>query len=55
MEMQERYEILAANGCRNLQEFNRRVQDAVPLKTPRRKDVRSRTLYIAVGFCRTSS
>jgi DNA segregation ATPase FtsK/SpoIIIE, S-DNA-T family len=39
MEMQERYEVLAANGCRNLQEFNRRVQDEVPLKTPRRKDV----------------
>jgi S-DNA-T family DNA segregation ATPase FtsK/SpoIIIE len=39
MEMQERYEILAANGCRNLQDFNRRVQEASPLKTPRRKDV----------------
>src|SRR3990170_948756 len=32
MEMQERYELLAANGCRNLQDFNRRVQDASPLK-----------------------
>jgi DNA segregation ATPase FtsK/SpoIIIE, S-DNA-T family len=39
MEMQERYELLAANGCRNLQDFNRRVQDHSPLKTPRRKDV----------------
>ncbi len=39
MEMQERYEILAANGCRNLQDFNRRVQENSPLKTPRRKDV----------------
>ena len=39
MEMQERYELLAANGCRNLQDFNRRVQDELPLKTPRRKDV----------------
>jgi S-DNA-T family DNA segregation ATPase FtsK/SpoIIIE len=37
--MQERYELLAANGCRNLQDFNRRVQDKAPLKTPRRKDV----------------
>src|SRR5829696_2977991 len=37
--MQERYELLAANGCRNLQDFNRRVQDKTPLKTPRRKDV----------------
>ncbi len=39
MEMQERYELLAANGCRNLQDFNRRVQEKTPLKTPRRKDV----------------
>ena len=39
MEMQERYELLAANGCRNLQDFNRRVLDELPLKTPRRKDV----------------
>ena len=39
LEMQERYELLAANGCRNLQDFNRRVQDKAPLKTPRRKDV----------------
>ena len=39
MEMQERYELLAANGCRNLQDFNRRVIDQVPLKTPRRRDV----------------
>ncbi|MDB4887945.1 MAG: cell division FtsK/SpoIIIE [Gemmatimonadetes bacterium] len=39
MEMQERYELLAANGCRNLQDFNKRVQDRSPLKLPRRKDV----------------
>ena len=39
LEMQERYELLAANGCRNIQDFNRRVQEAAPLKTPRRKDV----------------
>ncbi|MBA3339445.1 MAG: DUF87 domain-containing protein, partial [Geodermatophilaceae bacterium] len=39
MEMQERYEVLAANGCRNLQDFNKRVQDGTPLKLPRRKDV----------------
>jgi S-DNA-T family DNA segregation ATPase FtsK/SpoIIIE len=39
LEMQERYELLAANGCRNLQDFNRRVQDKAQLKTPRRKDV----------------
>ena len=39
MEMQERYELLAANGCRNLQDFNRRVLEETPLKTPRRKEV----------------
>ena len=39
LEMQDRYALLAANGCRNIQDFNRRVQDGVPLKTPRRPDV----------------
>ncbi|HVZ78008.1 MAG TPA: DNA translocase FtsK, partial [Gemmatimonadaceae bacterium] len=39
MEMQERYELLAANNCRNVQDFNKRVQDGVSLKRPRRPDV----------------
>lgn len=39
MEMQERYELLAANGARNIQDFNRKVQDGAELKTPRRPDV----------------
>jgi S-DNA-T family DNA segregation ATPase FtsK/SpoIIIE len=39
MEMQERYELLAANGCRNVQDFNRRVQAGSPLKQPKRDDV----------------
>ena len=39
MEMQERYELLAANGCRNIQEFNKRVQDGAALKLPKRPDV----------------
>jgi S-DNA-T family DNA segregation ATPase FtsK/SpoIIIE len=39
MEMQERYELLAANGCRNLQDFNRRVQEQTPLKKPKSKDI----------------
>ncbi|MEO7084451.1 MAG: DNA translocase FtsK 4TM domain-containing protein [Gemmatimonadaceae bacterium] len=34
-EMNERYELLAANGCRNIQDFNKRVQDNVPLKRPK--------------------
>jgi len=39
MEMQERYELLAANGCRNIQEFNKRVEEYSPLKLPKRPDV----------------
>ena len=35
LEMQERYQLLAANGCRNIQDFNRRVQEALPLKRPK--------------------
>ncbi len=39
IEMQERYELLAANGCRNVQDFNRRVQAGDKLKRPKRADV----------------
>lgn len=39
LEMQDRYELLAANGCRNIQDFNRRVQDGAQLKLPKRPDV----------------
>jgi len=43
MEMQERYELLAANGCRNVQDFNRRVQTqangGAALKLPKNADV----------------
>jgi S-DNA-T family DNA segregation ATPase FtsK/SpoIIIE len=39
LEMQDRYELLAANGCRNIQDFNRRVQDGAPLKLPKKPDV----------------
>ena len=39
MEMNERYELLAANGCRNVQDFNKRVHDAAPLKLPKRDNV----------------
>jgi S-DNA-T family DNA segregation ATPase FtsK/SpoIIIE len=44
MEMQDRYRLLEANGCRNLQEFNRRVQQqeegtGAPLLRPRSPDV----------------
>jgi S-DNA-T family DNA segregation ATPase FtsK/SpoIIIE len=39
LEMQDRYELLAANGCRNIQEFNRRVQDGGAMKTAKQGDV----------------
>ena len=44
MEMQERYELLAANSCRNIQDFNRRVQqhadgEGPAPKQPRRPDL----------------
>jgi S-DNA-T family DNA segregation ATPase FtsK/SpoIIIE len=39
LEMQDRYELLAANGCRNVQEFNKRVQDGADLKLPKRPNV----------------
>jgi DNA segregation ATPase FtsK/SpoIIIE, S-DNA-T family len=35
VEMQRRYELLAANSCRNIQDFNRRVQSGTPLMHPR--------------------
>jgi S-DNA-T family DNA segregation ATPase FtsK/SpoIIIE len=39
LEMQDRYELLAANSCRNIQDFNRRVQDGATLKMPKKADV----------------
>jgi S-DNA-T family DNA segregation ATPase FtsK/SpoIIIE len=39
LEMQDRYELLAANGARNIQDFNRKVQEGVKLKNAKRQDV----------------
>jgi S-DNA-T family DNA segregation ATPase FtsK/SpoIIIE len=39
LEMQDRYELLAANGARNIQDFNRKVQEGQKLKNVKRKDV----------------
>ena len=39
IEMQRRYEILAANGSRNIQEFNKRVLDGASLVLPKRPEV----------------
>ena len=38
-EMQERYALLAENGARNLQDFNRKVTDGAPLRTPKTPNV----------------
>jgi S-DNA-T family DNA segregation ATPase FtsK/SpoIIIE len=39
LEMQERYELLAANGARNIQDFNRKVQEGTKLKAPKSQGV----------------
>ena len=39
MEMQERYELLAANRARNIQDFNKRLQDGATLTMPKRPNV----------------
>ncbi len=39
LEMQDRYALLAANGCRNVQDFNRRVQEGSRLQKPRNPEV----------------
>ena len=39
LEMQDRYELLAANGARNIQDFNRKVQEGQKLRNVKRADV----------------
>jgi DNA segregation ATPase FtsK/SpoIIIE, S-DNA-T family len=39
LEMQDRYELLAANGARNIQDFNRKVHEGQKLKNAKRNDV----------------
>src|SRR3954470_20610719 len=39
LEMQDRYELLAANGARNIQDFNRKVHEGQKLKNVKRNDV----------------
>jgi len=50
LEMNDRYELLAANGCRNIQEFNKRVQDGASLKMPKRPDVAFEDLVYKGGI-----
>ncbi len=49
-EMQERYELLAANQCRNIQDFNRRVQSGAALTRPRTPDVAFENLAYTGGI-----
>ncbi|HEX6814458.1 MAG TPA: DNA translocase FtsK [Gemmatimonadaceae bacterium] len=49
-EMQERYELLAANQCRNIQDFNRRVQAGATLTRPRNPDVAFEDLTYTGGI-----
>ena len=39
MEMHDRYHLLAANGARNIQEFNKRVMEGATLQLPKNPDV----------------
>jgi S-DNA-T family DNA segregation ATPase FtsK/SpoIIIE len=39
MEMHDRYHLLAANGARNIQEFNKRLQEGAALQRPKNPDV----------------
>ncbi len=39
LEMQERYQLLAANGARNIQDFNAKVRDGHPLLKPKDPNV----------------
>jgi DNA segregation ATPase FtsK/SpoIIIE, S-DNA-T family len=39
LEMQDRYELMAANGARNIQDFNRKVQEGAKLQMPKRPDL----------------
>src|SRR5687768_624204 len=49
-EMQHRYELLAANGARNIQDFNRKVQEGAALKNPKQKDVAFENLEYTGGI-----
>ena len=39
LEMEDRYRLLAANNCRNVQDFNRRLASGAEMKRPRDEDV----------------
>ncbi|MBA3558739.1 MAG: DNA translocase FtsK 4TM domain-containing protein [Gemmatimonadaceae bacterium] len=50
MEMQERYQLFAANGCRNIQDFNRRALGGAPLMHPKNVEVAFENLTYSGGI-----
>ena len=50
LEMEDRYQLLAANGARNIQDFNRKVQDGAKLSRPKRADVAFENLEYTGGI-----
>ncbi len=50
LEMEDRYQLLAANGARNIQDFNRKFQDGVKLVKPKRPDVAFENLEYTGGL-----
>ncbi|HUR92473.1 MAG TPA: DNA translocase FtsK 4TM domain-containing protein [Gemmatimonadaceae bacterium] len=50
LEMEDRYQLLAANGARNIQDFNRKVQDGAKLSKPKRADVAFENLEYTGGI-----
>ncbi len=50
LEMEDRYKLLAANGARNIQDFNRKVQEGAKLSKPKRPDVAFENLEYTGGI-----
>ena len=50
LEMGDRYQLLAANGARNIQDFNRKVQEGAKLSKPKRPDVAFENLEYTGGI-----
>ena len=50
LEMEDRYQLLAANGARNIQDFNRKVHEGAKLSKPKRADVAFENLEYTGGI-----
>jgi S-DNA-T family DNA segregation ATPase FtsK/SpoIIIE len=49
LEMQDRYELLAANGARNIQDFNRRVEEGAQLRKARSPELAFEAMHYTGG------